>query len=66
LKALALTNLDTVVGTVKFNKQHYSVQPLGGAQWRKDPKTGELVKENVFNQIYKSVKITSKMRLYQQ
>ena len=66
LNALGTTDLDTVVGKVKFNKQHYSVQPLGGAQWRKDPKTGELVKENVFNEVYKSVKITSKMRLYQQ
>jgi len=66
LKALAKTDLDTVVGKVKFNKQHYSVQPLGGAQWRKDPKTGGLVKENVFNQVYGTVKKTAKMRLYQQ
>jgi branched-chain amino acid transport system substrate-binding protein len=66
LKAISETDLDTVVGRIKFNKQNYSVQPLGGAQWRKDPKTGKLVKENVFNAVYPSVKNTAKMRLYQQ
>ena len=66
LKALGETDLDTVVGNVKFNKQHFSVQPLGGAQWAKDPKTGDLVKENVFNAVYPSVKKTANMRVYQQ
>jgi len=65
LKALGTTNLDTVVGKVKFNAQHFSVQPLGGAQWRKNPKTGKLVKENVFNKVYPSVKKTAEMRVYQ-
>jgi len=65
-RALAATDLETVVGRVKFTPQHYSVQPLGGAQWRLDDKTGRLVKENVFNEVYPSVKKTAPMRLYQQ
>ncbi len=65
LKALAETNLDTVVGTVKFNEQQFSVQPLGGAQWRYDPKLKKLVKHNVYNAVYPSVKKTADMRLYQ-
>ena len=66
LKALDSTDLDTVVGTVKFNTQHYSVQPLGGAQWRYDEKTKKLIKENVYNAVYPSVKKTGEMKLYQQ
>jgi len=66
LKALSTTNLDTVTGTVKFNAQHYSVQPLGGAQWRYDEKIKKLVKENVYNAVYPNVKKTADMRLYQQ
>ena len=64
LKALAATDLDTVAGPVKFNAQHYSVQPLGGAQWRFDEKTKRLVKENVYNAVYPNVKKTSDMVLY--
>jgi branched-chain amino acid transport system substrate-binding protein len=64
LKALAETNLDTVVGTVKFNAQQFSVQPLGGAQWRMDPVKKKLVKENVYNAVYPSVKKTGEMKLY--
>ncbi len=66
LKALDTTNLETVVGTVKFNAQHYSVQPLGGAQWHFDAKKNKLVKENVYNAVYPSVKKTADMKLYQQ
>lgn len=65
LAALAKTDIDTVVGRVKFNKQQYSVQPLGGAQWRIDPKTKRWVKDNVYNAVYPSVKKTAEMRLYQ-
>jgi branched-chain amino acid transport system substrate-binding protein len=64
LKALASTNLDTVAGPVKFNEQQYSVQPLGGAQWRYDEKTKRLIKENVYNAVYPSVKKTGEMVLY--
>jgi len=64
--ALAKTALDTVVGDVKFNAQNYSVQPLGGAQWRYDEKTKRLVKENVYNKVFPDVKKTAEMRLYQQ
>ena len=66
LKAIHETDLETVVGQVKFNDQNFSVAPLGGAQWRRDEATGELVKENVFNDVYPSVKITAPMRLFQQ
>lgn len=66
LKALDATNLETVAGTVKFNAQHYSVQPLGGAQWRYDGVRKKLVKENVYNAVYPSVKKTAEMRAYQQ
>ena len=66
LKAIHETDLETVVGQIKFNDQNFSVAPLGGAQWRKDEATGELVKENVFNDVYPNVKITAPMRLYQQ
>lgn len=65
LKALAATDLETVVGLVKFNAQNYSVQPLGGAQWRQDDRTNRLVKDNVYNAVYPDVKITAPMRLYQ-
>jgi branched-chain amino acid transport system substrate-binding protein len=65
IDALARTDLDTVVSRVKFNEQHYSVQPLGGAQWRVDEKTGRWVKDNVYNAVYPDVKKTADMRLYQ-
>lgn len=64
VKALAATELDTVVGTVKFNEQQYSVQPLGGAQWRYDATRKKLVKENVYNAVYPSVRKTGEMKLY--
>lgn len=66
LQAIHDTDLDTVTGRVKFNDQNYSVAPLGGAQWRKDEDTGELVKENVFNAVYPEVAITSEMRVFQE
>jgi branched-chain amino acid transport system substrate-binding protein len=65
VEALKMTDLDTVVGQVKFNAQHYSVQPLGGAQWRVDDKTKRWVKDNVYNAVYPTVKKTAEMRLYQ-
>ncbi|MDB5818626.1 MAG: hypothetical protein JWQ11_2266 [Rhizobacter sp.] len=64
LKALDATALDTVAGPVKFNPQHYSVQPLGGAQWRYDDAKKKLVKENVYNAVYPDVKKTGEMTLY--
>jgi branched-chain amino acid transport system substrate-binding protein len=65
VEALKRTDLDTVVGQVKFNAQHYSVQPLGGAQWRVDDRTKRWVKDNVYNAVYPEVKKTAEMRLYQ-
>lgn len=66
LKALGSTDLDTVAGTVKFNAQHYSVQPLGGAQWRYDETSKKLIKENVYNAVYPDVKKTAAMKVYGQ
>lgn len=63
--ALAETDLDTVTGQVNFNDQNYSVAPLGGAQWQLN-EDGELEKENVFNDVYPEVELTSEMRLFQQ
>lgn len=63
-KALGQTNLDTVTGPVKFNEQNYSVQPLGGAQWRYDEAQKKLIKENVYNEVYPSVKKTAEMQIY--
>jgi branched-chain amino acid transport system substrate-binding protein len=65
VEALTKTDVDTVVGQVKFNAQHYSVQPLGGAQWRVDDRTKRWVKDNVYNAVYPEVKKTAEMRLYQ-
>ena len=62
LKALAATDLETIVGQVKFNDKNYSVQPLGGAQWQE--KNGKLIKENVYNAVYPDVKKTADMKLY--
>lgn len=64
--ALAETDLMTVAGRVKFNDQNYSVAPLGGAQWHRDPETGDLVKENVFNDVYPDVAKTAEMRVFQE
>lgn len=64
-KALAETKLTTVVGDVAFNDQNYSVQPLGGAQWRYDESLKKLIKENVYNEVYPAVKKTADMRRYQ-
>jgi len=63
IEALRATDLETVVGKVKFNEQQFSVAPLGGAQWREVG--GKLVKENVYNAVYPDVKKTGEMRLYQ-
>jgi branched-chain amino acid transport system substrate-binding protein len=66
LKALGETDIETVVGPVKFNAQHFSVQPLGGAQWRYDEAAKRLVKENVYSAVYPDVKKTAEMKVYGQ
>lgn len=65
LKAIDETDLETVVGNIKFNDMNYSVSPLGGAQWQRD-ENGDLRKENVFNEVFPEVELTGEMRLYQQ
>ncbi len=64
IAALATTDLDTVVGRVHFNDEHVSVQPLGGAQWRYDAARSDIVKGNVFNEVYPTVAKTAEMHLY--
>ncbi len=34
-EALAATNLNTMIGPIKYNEKHYSQTPLAGAQWTK-------------------------------
>jgi branched-chain amino acid transport system substrate-binding protein len=65
IAAIKATDLDTIVGRVKFNEQDYSVQPLAGAQWRIDEKSGRWIKDTVYNAVYPEVKKTAEMRLYQ-
>jgi branched-chain amino acid transport system substrate-binding protein len=36
--ALSATNMDTIVGKVNFNEQHFSLTPLVGGQWVKGTK----------------------------
>lgn len=35
IKAISETNLNTIVGSIKFNDQNYSLTPLVGGQWTK-------------------------------
>jgi len=37
-EAIAATNLNTIVGAVKYNSQNYSKTPLVGGQWVKGKK----------------------------
>ena len=39
--------------------------PLGGARWRRN-EDGELVKENVFDEVFPEVRIAAPMRRFQQ
>ena len=65
IAALRDTDLLTIVGQVDFNEDNYSVQALGGAQWRFDDDRGQWVKDNVYNAVYPEVAITGDLRLYQ-
>lgn len=59
IQAIASTAINTIVGPIKFNVQHYSVQPLGMGQWHQDPVSKRWIKENVYNAVYPSVKKTA-------
>ena len=59
IQAIAATNIDTIVGPIKFNAQHYSVEPLGMGQWHQDSVSKRWVKENVYNAVYPEVKKTA-------
>jgi branched-chain amino acid transport system substrate-binding protein len=37
-EAIAATNLNTIVGPIKYNKENYSRTPLVGGQWVKGKK----------------------------
>ncbi len=59
-KAMAETDLNTMVGPIKFNAEHYSQTPLVGGQWRPDEKMGWKI-EIVNNDQHPEIPITSKM-----
>ena len=59
-EALVQTNLDTVVGHIKFNEKNFSLTPLVGGQWVKGKKwPWEL--ELVYNREAPSIPTTAKM-----
>jgi branched-chain amino acid transport system substrate-binding protein len=37
-EAIENTNLDTIVGHIRYNKEHYCQTPLAGGQWTKGDK----------------------------
>lgn len=37
IRATAAMGIDSIVGPIRFNAQHDSVQPLGMGQWQQDP-----------------------------
>lgn len=58
--ALTQTNLNTVLGPIKFNEKNYSLTPLLGGQWVKGNKWPWKL-ETVYNGIYPSIPCTSEM-----
>jgi len=59
-KALSQTSLDTIVGPIKFNEQHFSLIPLVGGQWVKGKKwPWEL--QIIYNKEFPSIPITGEM-----
>jgi branched-chain amino acid transport system substrate-binding protein len=59
-EAIAQTNLNTIVGPIKFNKENYSKTPMVGGQWvkgKKWPWELEIVENNQFPEIKKTAKL---------
>jgi branched-chain amino acid transport system substrate-binding protein len=60
-KALTQTNLNTIIGPIKFNEKNYSLTPLLGGQWVKGKKKWPWKLETVYNGSYPSIPCTAKM-----
>ena len=59
-EAIAQTNLNTIVGPIKYNEEHYSKTPMVGGQWvkgKKWPWEIEIVENNQFPEIKKTAKM---------
>jgi branched-chain amino acid transport system substrate-binding protein len=63
-QAIADTNLNTIVGPIKYNKDHYSRTPLVGGQWSKGTKFPWKL-NIVFNGAHKNIPVTGKMAAIQ-
>ena len=59
-QALAETNLDTIVGPIKFNEKNYSLTPLVGGQWVKGTKWPWDL-QITYNKEYSKIPTTAKM-----
>ena len=60
-EAIAATELDTIVGPIKYNKQNFSETPLVGGQWVKGEKYPWKL-EIISNKRYSSIPTTAKMQ----
>jgi branched-chain amino acid transport system substrate-binding protein len=59
-QAIVQTDLKTIVGPVKFNKENYSKTPMVGGQWvkgKKWPWELEIVENNQFPEIKKTANL---------
>jgi branched-chain amino acid transport system substrate-binding protein len=59
-KAIADTRIDTIVGPIQYNEQHYSRTPLVGGQWVKGKKFPWELKL-VYNKEHPNIPLTGKM-----
>ena len=59
-RAIAETDLDTVVGHVKYNEQHYSPSPLVAGQWTKGSKWPWELK-NIYNKQHPEIPTTGQI-----
>jgi branched-chain amino acid transport system substrate-binding protein len=61
--AAANLDVDTVIGKVKYNEQHYSVQPLVTGQWIYNKKDGSWTQEIVANTQVPDCPTTAELKL---
>lgn len=61
LKAMEETDLNTIVGHIKYNGKHYSETPLVGGQWVKG-KTHKWEMEIVYNQQHPEIPTTAEVQ----
>jgi branched-chain amino acid transport system substrate-binding protein len=59
-EALAQTNLDTMVGHIKFNEKNYSLTPTCGGQWQRGKKW-PLEMQIIYNKETPFIPTTAKM-----